>query len=420
MKKFLTMFAFLIFSIAVHAQAFYVAGGFNGWCSTCNAMTTSGDGIFTCQVTIATPGRYEWKATTADWSINYPGSNSWVITTSPDQVVTFTLNTNTISDNWMPTYNIINANDNPGPVVAVGDWQGWNNAGTQVMHDDGLEGDAVAGDGIFTYHAVIASAGSYQYKPVVQGSWDAWGTDNRNINASTQAFTTTIPNQNVYLYLDKNTGRISSSASSLALHLDFTGMIEGLVNETNSKMTPDTVTVELRASASPYNLVESQTGLLDSNGYRTFYFSTAVNSVPYWFVVKHRNTLETWSLAPVVLSSSPIFDFTWSQGSAYTDGGGISPLILKGGKWCFYSGDVNQDGGIDLTDLIAVSNDNLDGTPGIYSHFSTDVNGDGGVDLSDLIIVSNNNIRGVYSQFPSSAAAKSELHHVNPPMKNSQ
>jgi hypothetical protein len=160
------------------------------------------------------------------------------------------------------------------------------------MHDDGLEGDAVAGDGIFTYHAVIASAGTYQYKPVVQGSWDAWGIDSRNVDATTQTFTTTIPNQNVYLYLNRNTGRISSSATSLALHLDLICFIQGLFNETISKMTPDTVTVELHGADSPYSLVESQKGLLDSNGYRTFYFSTAVNSVPYWFVVKHRMLLK--------------------------------------------------------------------------------------------------------------------------------
>jgi hypothetical protein len=403
MKSFLTIFTFLLFSIAVHAQAWAVAGGFNGWNNALDGLYDNGthgdavaaDGIFTGQVTIATAGRYEWKATLwGDWGTNYPGSNSWVITTSPNQVVTFTLNTNTISDSWMPTSNIINANDNPGPIVAVGDWQGWNNSGAQVMHDDGLEGDAVSGDGIFTYHAVIASAGTYQYKPVVQGSWDAWGTDNRNINAATQTFTTTIPNQNVYLYLNKNTGRISSSAQSQALHLDFTGIIEARFNVYNSKMTPDSVTVELRSADSPYNLVESQTGLLDSNGYRTFYYTTAVNSVPYWFVVKHRNTVETWSLAPVVLSSSPIFDFSWSHYSAYD-----SNLVKVGTKWCFFSGDVNQDGYVTTDDYTGIDNDasNFD------YHLETDVNGDGFVTTDDYTSIDNNSAAFVQKLAPPGA-----------------
>jgi hypothetical protein len=414
MKKFLTVFAFLLFSIAVHAQAWGVAGAFNGWNNALDGLyddgthgdAVAGDGIFTGQVTVATAGRYEWKATLwGSWATAFPNSNSWLITTSPNQVVTFTLNTNTISDNWMPASNIVNANDDPSPIVAVGDWQGWNNSGTQVMHDDGLAGDAVAGDGIFTYHAVIASAGTYQYKPVVQGSWDAWGIDSRNIDAATQTFTTTVPNQNVYLYLNKKTGRISSSAQSTALHLDFTAFIQARFNESDSKMIPDTVTVELRAENSPYNLVESQKGLLDENGYHTFYFTTAVNSVPYWFVVKHRNSIETWSLAPVVLSSSPIFDFTWSQGSAYGNN-----LIQVGTKFCFYSGDVNQDGFITNDDFTGVDND---ASLGDY-HAENDVNGDGFVTNDDFTCIDNNASIGVSRQVPPGAPG----HLANHPVKH--
>jgi hypothetical protein len=402
MKKFLTVFVVLIFSIAVHAagEIWNVAGGFNGWNNGGNAMyddgtngdLLAGDGIFSVDITIATPGRYEWKVTAwQSWSTTFPPSNSWVITTTPNQVVKFTFNTNTLSDGWMPSVNIVNAIDNSGPVVAVGDWQGWNNSGSQVMHDDGLAGDAVAGDGIFTYHAVITSPGIYQYKAVVQGSWDAWGIDSRNINAGTQTFTTTNPNQNVYLYLNRNTGRVSSSAQSLALHLDLTCFIQGFFNETNSQMIPDIVTVELHDATSPYNLVESQTGLLDANGYRTFYFTTAVNSVPYWFVVKSANTIETWSLAPVVLSSSPIFDFTWSQGSAYG-----SNLFQVGTKWCIYSGDVNQDGFITNDDFTGVDNDASVGD----WHVENDVNGDGFVTNDDFTCIDNNASVGVMRLVP--------------------
>ena len=403
MKKFLTVFTFFLFSIAVHAQIWNAAGAFNGWNNGGNALyddgtngdLVAGDGIFSADITIATPGRYEWKVTAwQSWATTFPPSNSWLITTTANQVVKITFNTNTISDNYMPTVNIVNSNDNPGPIVAVGDWQGWNNAGPQVMHDDGLEGDSVAGDGIFTYHAVIASAGTYQYKPVIQGSWDAWGIDSRNINAGTQAFTTTIPNQNVYLYLNRNTGRISSSAQSNALHLDFTGFIQGLFNVSISKMTPDTVTVELRGANSPYSLVESQTGLLDSNGYRTFYFTTAVNSVPYWFVVKHRNTIETWSFATVVLSSNPSYDFSWTQAAAYG-----SNLILAGTKWCFYSGDVNQDGYVTGDDYTGVDNDNFN----FDYHHVNDINGDGYVTGDDYTCIDNNNTNFVQRQVPPGA-----------------
>ena len=59
-----------------------------------------------------------------------------------------------------------------------------------------------------------------------------------------------------------------------------------------------------------------------------------------------------------------------------------------GGTAVIFSGDVNQDGGIDASDMIAVDNDNAVFASG---YLSTDVDGSGSVDASDMIIVDNNN-----------------------------
>jgi pectate lyase len=189
--------------------------------------------------------------------------------------------------------------------------------------------------------------------------------------------------------------------------LSLTALIEGLYSGTS--MIPDTVTVELHDATSPYNVVSISKGLLDANGHGSFNFSGGVSGTPYYLNVKHRSAIETWSALPVSILT---YDFTTTAAQAYGNN-----LIQIGSKWCLYGGDVNQDGGIDLTDLIAVSNDNLDGTPGIFSGLPTDVNGDGGVELSDLILVANNNIRGVYSQFVSPLAAKNKLINFTPPVK---
>jgi hypothetical protein len=58
----------------------------------------------------------------------------------------------------------------------------------------------------------------------------------------------------------------------------------------------------------------------------------------------------------------------------------------KGTKWCLFSGDVNQDGSVDLTDMIAVDNDNANFFSG---YIPTDINGDNQTDLSDMIIADN-------------------------------
>src|ERR1035437_231165 len=221
MKKLLTVLTFLLFSIALHAQVWYVAGSLNGWCSSCNAMyddgtngdAVSGDGIFTANITIATPGRYEWKVTKSDLSTSYPSpGNCWVLTTIPNQVVKFTFNSNTLADIWQPNNNILNADDMPANnILAVGDLQGWNNSGPQIMHDDGLDGDWLAGDGIYCWHYVVATPGTYSWKAVISGTWDGWGSDDRGVNANNASVITNAPNQDVYMYLDKNTGRITST-----------------------------------------------------------------------------------------------------------------------------------------------------------------------------------------------------------------
>ena len=62
--------------------------------------------------------------------------------------------------------------------------------------------------------------------------------------------------------------------------------------------------------------------------------------------------------------------------------------------------DINHDGLVDLSDLIAVDNDNATFTTG---YTITDLNGDGLVDLSDLIIADNNSAAYVTKIVPSGA-----------------
>ena len=84
--------------------------------------------------------------------------------------------------------------------------------------------------------------------------------------------------------------------------LYLTALIEGHYN--GNSMVPDTVTVELHNATVPYATVDSQKGILNSNGAGTFNFTKAVTGTPYYIVVKHRNSIETWSATPQSFSSS--------------------------------------------------------------------------------------------------------------------
>jgi hypothetical protein len=201
-----TLSAFALFP----APAWYVRGEFNGW-GTSDPMFddgthgdgSAGDGIYTAQVTIATAERYEFKVTSEDWSVSYPGSgNSWLETATADEAVTITFDTNVHDDGWEPTTNIIGVSTEPGAWTAAGDWQGWDNGNpaTAMMSQGG---------GVYEFTTAIGSLGSYQYKAVKTGTWDAIGTDGRSINAGTASFETTVTDQNVTFKVDALAGRVN-------------------------------------------------------------------------------------------------------------------------------------------------------------------------------------------------------------------
>jgi hypothetical protein len=174
---------------------------------------------------------------------------------------------------------------------------------------------------------------------------------------------------------------LSMSLYTPGVSLTLTALIQGFFNGTS--MIPDTVTVELHGANSPFSLIESTKGILNSTGVGTFNFKTAVNGTPYYIVVKPRNGIETWTASTNTFSASALnYNLTTGQSQAYGNN-----LVQKGGEWCIYSGDVNHDGLVDLSDLIIINNDNSSFTTGFTV---TDLNYDGMVDLSDLIIADNN------------------------------
>lgn len=162
-----------------------------------------------------------------------------------------------------------------------------------------------------------------------------------------------------------------------------TAMVEGFTNPSTSRMViSDTVTVEMRSGAT---LVDQAKIFVNDLGYGTGSFSAVANGTPYNIVIKHRNSIETWSSASKSFTAfSMNYDFTTDSAKAFGDN-----MVKKGSKWCVFSGDVNQDGVVDLTDVSTVDTDNLNFVSG---YTVTDVNGDNLVDLSDLSIVDINNL----------------------------
>jgi len=224
MKNFLLFLILISFYFLGYSQSYYVTGSFQGWDPSSTVMYDDGtngdvaanDGIYSREILIVSAGNYEWKVTIGNWTQTWPSSNSWFETTSENQSILFTFNTNQILDAWLPNQYILCTNESkPTSLVAVGTFQSelgepggdWVNTSTvTVLHDDGLDGDFIADDGIYTFHAVLP-AGTWEGKVVKSDVWNGWGTDGRSINALNLFFATT-ENQHIYIYVNINTGRI--------------------------------------------------------------------------------------------------------------------------------------------------------------------------------------------------------------------
>lgn len=144
----------------------------------------------------------------------------------------------------------------------------------------------------------------------------------------------------------------------------------------------DTITVELHRASSPYDSLYAYRGVLNSSGSITCAFPAGANGGNYYIVVKHRNSIDTWSASAQNVSSIGSYSFTTS-GQAYG-----SMANLGGGIYGIYSGDVNGDGTVNHADKFLVQHSIHQFPIGTYSVY--DVNGDAMVDAADLRIVRNN------------------------------
>ncbi len=147
----------------------------------------------------------------------------------------------------------------------------------------------------------------------------------------------------------------------------------------------DTLTVSLRESVSPYPVIETKKIVYDSlTGNSSVPLSLALNGSSYYLHIAHRNSISTWSAAPVSCAANVMtYNFTTGNSQAYGNN-----MILINGKSSFYTGDVTRDKIVDLSDIVSIYNSVSVFATGEY--LINDINFDKIVDLTDLIATYNN------------------------------
>ncbi len=121
---------------------------------------------------------------------------------------------------------------------------------------------------------------------------------------------------------------------------------------------------------------------------------TAPLSGSYYLVVKHRNSIETWSSVPINLSLGGSVSYNFSTSDAKAYGNNLKEIA---DRWVIYCGDVNQDGTVNALDQTAIQSSAIGFVMG---YLATDVNGDGVVDAFDLVMTDNNAAGFVMVQKP--------------------
>jgi hypothetical protein len=183
------------------AQSYYLAGDFvNGWNSAAGSQMSGGP-VYSNTITGGTAGNYqEMKVTDGTWNNSWPGSNL-KLKFSASGANTVYFMPGSFSDGWSPAANRVGYDD-PGNVAweVIGDFTsnpGWSS---------GIALNSI-GNGVYSNSISIPTAGTYNFKLRLQGSWDiSIGTDFGN-SAGNLSVTTTNSPQVVKFRLDLPNGR---------------------------------------------------------------------------------------------------------------------------------------------------------------------------------------------------------------------
>jgi len=189
-----------------------------------------------------------------------------------------------------------------------------------------------------------------------------------------------------------NTGRLYTwglrfnNMTEIEYNFDLVSLMQGFFNPALNVLTQDTIYAYLHETASPYNVVSSSKSYVTAAGVGNFSFGNINYLQEYYLDIRHRNTIETWGSNTLRFSENALFyRFDFTDTTVF----GNNEILMNSvpPRYAMYSGDVNQDGTIDLTDGSLIDNDAFNFNSG---YLPTDVNGDGIIDVSDAVFADNN------------------------------
>jgi hypothetical protein len=204
-----------------------------------------------------------------------------------------------------------------------------------------------------------------------------------------------------------NSGTNNATTLTLSTPLTLTAFLEGLYQGGSTMIAApfaadgvspnniaDTITIELRDANTPSTVFSTTVGTIGTNGIGNISLPPTASGGTYYIVLKHRNSIATWSANAVTFNnSSNSYNFSTGATQAYGDN-----LVNVGtGVYAIFGGDINQDGSVDFNDYPGLD---VASTAGILGYDANDLNGDAAVDFNDYPLLDMNSSLGVISLNP--------------------
>ncbi len=188
---------------------------------------------------------------------------------------------------------------------------------------------------------------------------------------------------------------VNSSTKVLTARVLIEGLYagNGMMNQAQSlsgaqygEGVADKITVELHNATAPYEIAYTFSNInLNTNGTSTISDLPGNISGNYYIVIKHRNSIETWSNDVFDFTGAGPFSYDFFNAAAKAFGNNMKQIA--GAIFVLYGGDASQDGVVDGTDMALIDNSSRVVMNGYYPE---DINGDGVVDGSDMAVIDNN------------------------------
>lgn len=177
--------------------------------------------------------------------------------------------------------------------------------------------------------------------------------------------------------------------------VEIKAVFEGLFNYDATDAKDANVTVFLRNIYPPYEIAGKSGGIINKCTHKGIFIFPEIQTGKYYIVLKSKNTIETWSRKEgeeIVMGKKLSYDFTTGMRKAFGDN-----MLMIGKYAAIYTGDVDQNGIIDKSDVGAVLDDAVKNTKG---DVVTDLNGDEIVNELDYAIVNANFEKNIKSVTP--------------------